>query len=199
MNQECLWLTLSIDMKAMTNKPTLVNLANHAFFNLAGHDSGAKGLKEHWVQFNADFYTPTTQDLIPTGQISKVEGTKFDFRNLRNLGEMIENHGNHGYDVNFCINEFHNELKFVCRFEHPGSERALECFSNQPGLEFYTGNYLPIDKSLVGKNGCIYQKHGGFVLETQKYPDSINQNFGHDYILRPGQIYDHKVIYKFFF
>ena len=186
-------------MKAVTNKPTLVNLANHAFFNLAGHDSGAHGLKEHFVQINADFYTPTGQDLIPTGEILKAEGSKFDFRNATNLGEMIENHGNHGYDVNFCILDNENELGFVGRFEHRKSKRALECFSNQPGLEFYTGNYLPKDKSLVGKSGCAYQKHGGFVLETQKYPDSINQKFGHDYILRPGQVYDHKVTYKFFF
>ena len=187
---------LALSMKAMTSKPTLVNLSNHAFFNLAGHDSGASGLKDHIAMVNADHYTPTTADLIPIGEIRKVDGTKFDLRTPRKLGDAMEHKG---YDVNFCINGNPEELRFVCRFEHQESQRAMECFSNQPGLEFYTGNYLPTDGSLKGKDGCSYEKHGGFVLETQKYPDAINKQFGHDPILRPGQVYDHQVIYKFFF
>ena len=188
--------TLTLNMKAMTSKTTLANLSNHAFFNLAGHDSGSKGLKEHLVIVNADLYTPTSSDLIPTGEIRDVSETKFDLRKPRKLGDIM---GKEGYDVNFSINGNPEELRLVCRFEHPETQRALECFSDQPGLEFYTGNYLPSDGSLKGKDGCTYEKHGGFVLETQKYPDAINKGFDDAGILRPGQVYHHQVIFKFFF
>jgi len=188
--------TLTLNMKAMTSKTTLANLSNHAFFNLAGHDSGSKGLKEHLVIVNADLYTPTSSDLIPTGEIRDVSETKFDLRKPRKLGDIM---GKEGYDVNFSINGNPEELRLVCRFEHPETQRALECFSDQPGLEFYTGNYLPSDGSLKGKDGCTYEKHGGFVLETQKYPDAINKGFDDAGILRPGQVYQHQVVFKFFF
>ena len=103
---------LALSMKAMTSKPILVNLSNHAFFNLAGHDYGASGLKDHIAMVNADHYTPTTSDLIPSGEIRKVDGTKFDLRTPRKLGDAMEHEG---YDVNFCINGNPEELRFVCR------------------------------------------------------------------------------------
>ena len=91
------------------------------------------------------------------------------------------------------------DFRLMCRIEHKESGRALECHSNQPGVQLYTGNFVPTDDSLKGKNGYFYKKHGGFCLETQTFPDAINQKFDHDSIIRPGQLYDHQVMYKLFF
>ena len=89
--------------------------------------------------------------------------------------------------------------RLMCRVEHKESGRALECHSNQPGVQLYTGNFIPTDESLKGKNGYVYKKHGGFCLETQTFPDAINQKFDHDSLIRPGMMYDHQVMYKLFF
>jgi len=194
---------LELNMKAMTSKPTLVNLTNHVYFNLAGHDSGAQGLGQHLMSMNANHYLPTNENQIPTGQLADVGGTVFDLRvPSKPFSALLPNcpgGANNGFDHNFCVNGDPNQFRLVCRVDHKESGRALECFSNQAGVQLYTGNFIPTDDSLIGKNGCFYKKHAGFCLETQKFPDAINQQFEHDGILRPGEIYDHKVMYKFFF
>jgi len=193
---------LKIDIKGVTSKATPLNLANHVYFNLAGHETGAKGLGEHFVAVNADHYLPTSDKQIPLGNLEDVGGSVFDLRIPRKLSEMLPNcpgGENNGYDHNFCVNGKTDLFRLACRAEHRESKRALECYSNQPGVQFYTGNFIPADNSLKGKNGSFYGKHGGFCLETQTFPDAINQSFDHDSILRPGQVYDHQVMYKFFF
>jgi len=193
---------LKIDIKGVTSKATPLNLANHVYFNLAGHETGAKGLGEHFVAVNADHYLPTSDKQIPLGNLEDVGGSVFDLRIPRKLSEMLPNcpgGENNGYDHNFCVNGKTDLFRLACRAEHRESKRALECYSNQPGVQFYTGNFIPADNSLKGKNGSFYGKHGGFCLETQTFPDAVNQSFDHNSILRPGQVYDHQVMYKFFF
>jgi len=193
---------IQITMKASATKPTPINLANHCYFNLGGHDAGSEGLNRHLVSINADAYTPVDEtSLIPTGQIASVNSTLFDMRVPQKLGDrlpLMPGGDNNGYDHNFCINQNQSqEMSFVMSVRDPVSGRALEVSSNQPGVQFYTGNFLPKDGSLEGKGGARYGKHGGFCAETQVYPDAINQPNFPDVVIRPGQIYDHKVVYKF--
>merc|ERR1712215_355353 len=167
-----------IDFSAMVTKPTPVNLANHVYFNLGGHQSGKEGLDEHVMRMAADSIPPVTEKLIPTGSIGSVAGSVFDLRTPTRLGDVLSlcpGGENNGFDHNFVLSNTEGDLNFVCRVTHPPSGRWLECFTNQPGCQFYTGNFIPIDDSLKGKGGALYRKHGGFCLETQKFPDSINQ------------------------
>merc|ERR1712126_98733 len=108
-----------------------------------------------------------------------------------------EGRDNNGFDHNFVLANTEGNLNFVCRVEHPNSGRWLECYTDQPGVQFYTGNFIPTDDSLTGKQGAVYKKHGGFCLETQKFPDSINQANFPSCVVRPGQQYSHSVLYKF--
>ncbi|KAJ8915082.1 hypothetical protein NQ315_014337 [Exocentrus adspersus] len=188
-----------IDYKATTSKPTVVNLTNHSYFNLAGHDKGAKELYNHVVSINADKVTEVESDGIPTGNLPEVSGTTFDLRIPTVLGDVIKKVPNSpGYDHNFCITRGTEQGNlFVAKVTHPGTGRTLEVYSNQPGVQFYTGNFLPEDDSLVGKGGSVYKKHGTFCLETQIYPDSINNpKFGKS-ILYPGEEYHHTSTLKF--
>lgn len=195
---------IKISMLASTTKPTPISMANHCYFNLAGHDAGSTGLYDHEVTINADAYTPVDEaTLIPTGQIADVGGSDsvFDLRIARNLGQMLPlcpGGQNNGYDHNFCINKTPlQDDRFVMAVQHSSSGRRLEVFSNQPGVQFYTGNFLPLNGTLNGKGGAKYGKHGGFCAETQIYPDAINQPNFPDPVIRPGQIYNHRVTYKF--
>lgn len=176
-----------VDYKATTTKPTYVNLTNHSYFNLAGHNKGAQELYKHVVSINADRITEVDKDAIPTGNLLPVAETIFDLQIPRVLGNVIHNvPGENGYDHNFCINQgSEQENTFVARVYHPVSGRVLEVYSNQPGVQFYTSNFIPEDprlykgnpkdlKTLVGKNNNNYYKHGAFCLETQNYPDAIN-------------------------
>ena len=193
---------LRIDMRAETDAPTIVNLANHSYWNLAGHDAG--DILKHELVLNADNYTPTDETVIPTGEIASVKNTPFDFRESKQIGRDIgqlpgdggEDPG--GYDINFVLNGEAGKMKLVARVSEPSTGRKMEVFTDVPGVQLYTGNYL--DGSLSGKGSTIYNKHAGFCLETQHFPDAINKEGRHGWqsvILRPGDIYSHSILFKF--
>ncbi|CAH0556967.1 unnamed protein product [Brassicogethes aeneus] len=192
-----------VDFKAYTSKPTLVNLTNHSYFNLAGHDKGAEELYKHVVCINADQTTPVDDNLIPSGKLQPVSGTVFDLRVPTVLGERINKiPGYSGFDHNFCITKGSDQGNtYFARVVYPPSGRVLELYSNQPGVQFYTSNFLPEEgdsKDFVeGKGGKLYWKHGGFCLETQNYPDAVNHVNFPPAILYPGETYHHTVVYKF--
>nr|XP_033324379.1 aldose 1-epimerase-like isoform X2 [Megalopta genalis] len=199
------WLTddgeLHVIMTVFTTKPTPINLTNHSYFNLAGHKSNAKELYEHVVAINADRWTVTNERSIPTGEIRPVENSIMDLRNLTKLKDVINKVPGGGYDYNFCLPETDsvNENKFVAKVSHPASGRYLEVHSNQPGVQFYTANFLPAQGStpIHGKDGAEYFKHGALCLETQNYPDAINHRNFPNSVLQPGETYRHFVTYKF--
>ncbi|CAK1542514.1 unnamed protein product [Leptosia nina] len=190
---------LHVQFVATTDKKTVVNLTNHSYFNLAGHDAGADGLFDHVIMVNADRITETDEGSIPTGKFCDVGGTSFDLRVPIRLGDAMSK-GDKLFDDNFCISRFGNEgLTYTSRVSHPKSGRYLEVYTNQPGVQLYTGNFLPFptESALVGKNGIGYRRHGAFCLETQDFPDAVNHKNFPNAILTPGQMYDHKVVYKF--
>lgn len=190
---------LIFSVKATTTRPTPINIANHAYFNLAGQDSGPEGLFQHVVSINANWYTVTDRQSIPTGEVALVAGTDLEFGTPHKMGPLIQKRG--GYDNNYCINkDGHAGPVFVSRVVHPESGRYLEIYSDQPGVQFYTGNGLPQPGSrdpLIGKGGVHYQQYGSFSLETQHYPDAVNHPNFPSSILNPGSIYSHITIYKF--
>ena len=193
---------LRVDIWADTDAPTIVNLANHSYWNLAGHDAG--DILKHELVLNADNYTPTDETVIPTGEIASVKNTPFDFRESKQIGRDIgqlpgdggEDPG--GYDINFVLNGEAGKMKLVARVSEPSSGRKMEVFTDVPGVQLYTGNYL--DGSLSGKGDTVYNKHAGFCLETQHFPDAINKEGTPDWqsvILRPGEVYSHSILFKF--
>ena len=193
---------LRIDMTAESPvKATPINLTNHSYFNLAGHTTNAAELYKHVFTLNADRWTVTDSESIPTGEIRPVENSVMDLRNATMLGDVIDKVPGGGYDYNFCLSEPHDYEKrsLVAEVLHPASGRSLEVYSNQPGVQFYTSNFLPErnDTGVLGKNGARYFKHAAFCLETQNYPDAVNHENFPNSILRPGVIYNHIVIYKF--
>jgi aldose 1-epimerase len=189
---------LKIDYAAETTKATPINLTNHSYFNLAGHKSGS-ALGQLMI-INADTFLPTDETAIPYGEASAVEGTPFDFRTPHVIGERIDDDNEQlrfgaGYDHTFCLNQAkEGELSFCARAEDPASGRVLETFTTEPGVQFYTGNYLG---GLKGKDGCMYVRRAGFCLETQHYPDSPNQPQFPNTILRPGETFTSQTVYRF--
>lgn len=191
---------LIIDYTAESTKATPINLTNHSYFNLAGHDSGrATG---QLMTLNADTFLPTDATAIPTGEEFPVDGTPFDFRAPHVIGDRIDEEDNEqlgfagGYDHNWCLNKSQPDaLSFCARAEDPVSGRIMETFTTEPGVQFYTGNFL--DGTLKGKGGCLYVKRAGFCLETQHYPDSPNQPQFPTTILHPGETYTSQTLYKF--
>ncbi|XP_053596260.1 galactose mutarotase isoform X1 [Microplitis demolitor] len=196
--------SLTIEMKACATKATPINLTNHSYFNLAGHDTNSAELYKHSIMVNADRWTVTDADSIPTGEIRPVENSIMDLRSPTVLGDVINQVPGGGYDYNFCLtDDFGKKPKtkerLVAKVVHPESGRVLETFSNQPGVQLYTSNFIP-DKNtsgIVGKEGKTYFKHAALCLETQNYPDAVNHENFPDSILRPGDIYNHVVVYKF--
>jgi len=191
---------LIIDYTAESTKATPLNLTNHSYFNLAGHNSGsATGQR---MTINADTFLPTDATAIPTGEEFPVDGTPFDFRAPHVIGDRIDEEDNEqlgfagGYDHNWCLNKSQPDaLSFCARAEDPVSGRIMETFTTEPGVQFYAGNFL--DGTLKGKGGCLYVKRAGFCLETQHYPDSPNQPQFPTAILRPGETYTSQTLYKF--
>ena len=190
---------LAIELRATTDKPTVVNLANHSYFNLSG--DGTKGILDHEIQINADRFTPTDAQSIPTGELASVAGTPFDFRALTPIGARIAEKDQQliygfGYDHNWVLNKTDpTELFLAATVVDPLSGRQLEVLTTEPGLQFYSGNLL--DGSVAGKSGVRYAKYAGICLETQHFPDSPNQPSFPSTELRPGQEYYHRVIYRF--
>ncbi len=148
-----------IGFQAMTDRPTPVNLINHASYNLAGHDKGSQELYNHRVQLYANQYTPVDSGLIPTGEVANVDGTVFDLRSETRLGDVIQQIPGGGYDHNFVASgssiTFNNTLPVVAKFWHPNSGRVMQVFSDQPGFQCDTRKVLPADGSLIGKNETI--------------------------------------------
>lgn len=199
-----------VEFKATTTKPTFVNLTNHSYFNLAGHNKGAKELYKHVISINADYTTEVDENSIPSGKLLPVAETIFDLRIPKVLGDVIHKiPGYDGYDHNFCVNKGTEQGNtFVARVVHPPSGRVMEVYSNQPGVQLYVSNSIPDDpanykgdpkdlKSLPGKDGNYY-KHGALCLETQNYPDAVNHKNFPKAVLYPGETYTHSVAYKFF-
>jgi aldose 1-epimerase len=189
---------LRIDYEATTDKPTVVNLTNHSYFNLAGPGGG--DILSHVVFLDADRFTAVRAGLIPTGELRSVAGTPFDFRTPTAIGARIDAAGDQlelagGYDHNFVLNGKAGELRLVARVREPVTGRVLEVLTTEPGVQFYTGNFL--DGSVTGKKGTVYERRSGFCLETQHFPDSPNQPSFPSTVLRPGQTYKTTTIFRF--
>jgi aldose 1-epimerase len=184
---------MSVEYRATTDKPTLVNLSNHTYFDLAGEGSSS-GVMGHLLTLNAEEFTPVDATLIPTGEFRKVAGTDFDFRTPKPIGRDIRDGKEEqlvfgkGYDHNWVVSHtVAKEPRVVARVEDPSSGRVMEVLSDQPGLQFYSGNFL--DGTTVGKSGHLYRQGDAFVLEPQQFPDTPNRpSFGSSR-LAPGAVY----------
>jgi len=190
---------LRLDYSATTDRDTVVNLTQHSYFNLRGVDHPGDVLG-HIVKIEADRFTPVDSSLIPTGELRSVAGTPFDFREPTPTGARIDGTDEQlrfgkGYDHNWVLNTGTGTLSLDARVYEPESGRVLEVLSTQPGLQFYTGNFL--DGSITGKGGWNYQFRNGFCMEPQHFPDSPNHPNFPSTVLKPGQTYRNTIVFRF--
>lgn len=177
-----------VEMTATTDAPTLVNLAHHTYWNLAGQGT----ILDHVLTLDADRYAPVDATLITTGELAEVAGTPFDFRRPKRIGDDLDRVPG-GFDHNFVVRG--SGLRRAARLEDPASGRSMEVLATEPGIQFYTGNFL--DGTAIGKAGAGYPKHAGLCLETQKFPDAVNKPGWPSPVLRPGETYRHLMVHRF--
>lgn len=175
------------------DKPTIINLAQHTYFNLAGHNS--RNIHDHSIQIWANHITPVDQNTVPTGEIMPVKGTPFDFTNEKRIGNTIDQVGI-GYDHNYVLDceDEKAGLKHAVKLRDPSSSRVLNLWTNAPGMQFYTGNYVD---GVTGKGGAVYGKQAGLCLETQGFPNAINYPNFPSIVVRPGGKYQHSMLWEF--
>ncbi len=192
---------LTVEYKATTDKATPVNITHHSFFNLHGFNSGeANEINTHVMQLNASYYNPTDAGLIPTGEIASVEGTPMDFRKAESVGSRVDEPfealvNGLGYDHNWVLDKKGSELTEAAVIYEPSNGVQMRVYTDQPSMQFYGGNFFKGED--VGKYGEVYHYRTSFAMETQHFPDSPNQPYFPNTILRPGEQYTHLCIYKF--
>jgi len=190
---------LKIEYEATTDHPTICNLTHHSYFNLAGHDSGS--INSHVLMIRSSRFTLVDTGLIPTGELRNVAGTPFDFRKAKRIGTDIDQASQQltygmGYDHNWVLDrQSKKELELVATLYEPNSGRLMEVWTEEPGLQFYSGNSL--NGTLIGKGGHTYQQRAGLCLETQHFPDSPNKPNFPSVTLNPGEVYKTQTVYRF--
>ncbi|MFI3258173.1 MAG: aldose epimerase family protein [Spirochaetales bacterium] len=181
---------LIMHYKAKTDSDTPINLTNHSYYNLAGENKG--NVLSHTLAIHADTYLSVDAGLIPTGEMQSVEGNSFDFRKPKTIGQDFKESG--GYDHCFCLRTGEDGLHLCAEVKEPTTKRIMTVYTDRPGVQFYSGNFLDIKS---GKNGMPYEKNAGFCLETQEYPDSPNQKNFPSCILPAGKTYESTTVHKF--
>ncbi|MDY5767928.1 MAG: aldose epimerase family protein, partial [Alloprevotella sp.] len=192
---------LKIDYKGTTNKKTIVNMTSHGFFSLAGIANPTPTCEDVICEINADFYVPIDENSIPTGEIRSVKGTPFDFTTPHRVGDFIDDTDNEqikngaGYDHCFVLNKHEpGELSFAAKIVEPKSGRSMEVYTTEPGVQFYSDNWADGYK---GQHGATFGRRSALCFEAQHFPDSPNRAYFPSVVLKPGQVYTQKTIYKF--